>query len=53
MKNIHYVDFLSKTKIKNLYFFNQNKKTRGGGFGAGAGGDENLIINFYWPSLKR
>ena len=45
---IHYVDFLSKTKIYN--FFNQNKKLGGGGFGVGAGGDENLIINFYWPN---
>ena len=50
MKYIHYVDFLSKTQICN--FFNQNKKTRGGGFGAGAGGDENLIIKFYWPKKK-
>ena len=44
MKYIHYVDFFSKTKIYN--FFNRNKKTRGGGFGVGTGGDENLIINF-------
>ena len=36
-------------KQKFIIFFNQNKKTRGGGFGVGAGGDENLIINFYWP----
>ena len=50
MKYIHYLDFLSKTKIYN--FLTKIKKTRGGGFGVGAGGDENLIINFYWPYGK-
>ena len=40
MKYIHYVDFLSKTKI---YIFLTKIKSRGGGFGVGAGGDENLI----------
>ena len=39
--------FNKKTKIYN--FLTKIKKTWGGGFGVGAGGDENLIIDFYWP----
>ena len=39
--------FNKKTKIYN--FLTKIKTTWGGGFGVGAGGDENLIIDFYWP----
>lgn len=50
MKYMYYFHFLLKTKNKILFFL--NKKTWGGGFGAGAGGNENLTINFYWPKVK-
>ena len=46
MKYIHYVDFLSKTKI---IFFLTKIKNSGLRVWSRAGGDENLIINFYWP----
>ena len=38
-------------KQKFIIFLTKIKNS-GGGFGAGAGGDENLIINFYWPYVK-
>ena len=42
-----------KKKKKNFFFFFYifftNKKRRGGPFFEGAGGDENLKINFLWP----
>ena len=41
-----------KKKKKNFFFFFfffTNKKTWGGPFFVGAGGDENLKINFLWP----
>ena len=35
-----------------FFFFFTNKKTWGGPFFVGAGGDENLKINFLWPYIE-
>ena len=43
---------LKKKKIFFFFLLFTNKKTWGGPFFVGAGGDENLKINFLWPNIE-